>query len=107
MKNKPRTRRPLFLNSTIVLFLALPVPLGAMAQQTVFYDTFGTSTLDQTNIAGGVPGGIPTASQTSYTIGSAKNALNTSVAPGHLILNQSATTSGNLDAQALFTKFPV
>jgi len=91
----------------MALAVALSVPLAAMAQQTVFYDTFGTSSLDQTNIDGGIPGGLPTASQTSYTIGSAKNALNTSIAPGHLILNQSATTSGNLDAQALFTKFPV
>jgi autotransporter-associated beta strand protein len=92
-------------------FLALSVPLAATAQQTVFYDTFATSSLDQTNIPGGIPGGaasdVTPFSATSYTIGSAKNALNTSVASGHLKLIQSATSSGNLDSQALFTKYPV
>jgi fibronectin-binding autotransporter adhesin len=87
--------------------LTLTAPLAAMAQQTVFLDTFGTSSLNQTNIAGGIPGGIPTASQTSYTIGSAKNTLATTVGSGHLMLIQSATSSGNMEAQALFTQFPV
>ena len=36
--------------------LALAFPLAAMAQQTVFYDTFGGSTLNQTNA---FPGGTP------------------------------------------------
>src|SRR6185312_9481552 len=90
---------------------ALAVPLAATAQQTVFYDTFGTSSLDQTNIAGGIPGGtasdVTPFSATSYTIASAKNALGTTIAPGHLDLIQSATSSGNMEAQAVFTKFPV
>jgi len=29
----------------------------AAAQQTIFLDTFGTSSFNQTNIAGGIPGG--------------------------------------------------
>src|SRR6185312_13729564 len=90
---------------------ALAIPLAARAQQTVFYDTFDTSSLDQTNIVGGIPGGTASDatpfSATSYTIGSAKNALNTSIASGHLKLIQSATSSGNLDCQAVFTKYPV
>jgi autotransporter-associated beta strand protein len=77
------------------------------AQQTVFYDTFGYSSLEQTNIAGGIPGGLPTASQTSYTVASAKNALSTTVGTNHLQLITSATSSGNSEVHALFTKFPV
>jgi len=92
-------------------FMTLAVPLVMRAQQTVFYDTFGTSSLDQTNISGGIPGGaasdVTPFSATSYTIGSAKNALNTSIASGHLELIQSATSSGNLDSQAIFTKYPI
>ena len=91
--------------------LALAVPLAATAQQTLFYDTFGASSLNQTNIPGGIPGGTPSNltpfSATSYTIGSAKNALNTSIVSGHLELIQAATSSGNMEAQAVFTKFPV
>ncbi|MGH7952673.1 MAG: hypothetical protein ACREFE_12265, partial [Limisphaerales bacterium] len=87
--------------------LALTVPPTLLAQQIVFYDTFGTSSLEQTNIAGGIPGGLPTDSQTSYTIASAKNALGTTIGAGHLQLITSATSSGSTEAQALFTKYPV
>src|SRR5487761_2293603 len=112
MKNMKNTRTPrrtrLFLKHvTACALLALIAPLAAMSQQTVFYDTFGTSSLNQTNIAGGMPGGLPAASQTSYTIGSAKNALATSIGSGHLILQTTATSSGNTEAQAIFTKYPV
>src|SRR6202000_334482 len=89
---------------------ALAIPLAATAQQTLFLDTFGTSSLEQTNISGGMPGGpasdLTPFSATSYTIGSAKNALSTSIAPGHLDLIQVATSSGNMESQAVFTKYP-
>jgi len=89
------------------VLLALAAPLAVMAQQTVFNDTFGTSSLNQTPIAGGIPGGIPTASQTSYTISSAKSALTTTIGSGHFDLNMSASGSGNNEAQAVFTQHPV
>lgn len=101
-------RARLFINRILTYaILALIAPLAAMAQQTVFYDTFGTSSLNQTNIAGGIPGGTPTASQTSYTILSAKVAPNTTIGSGHLQLVQVPTSSGNLECQAIFTKYPV
>ncbi len=82
-----------------------------MAQQTVFYDTFGTSSLNQTNIAGGIPGGTATVAApftaTSYTIASAKNALATSIGSGHFNLITASTSSGNTEGQAIFTKYPV
>ena len=83
--------------------LALAVPLTVTAQQTVFYDTFGSSTLNGVS----TPGGTPTASLTSYDIGSAKTATATSIASGNFSLITSHTTSGSSEAQAIFTKFPV
>jgi autotransporter-associated beta strand protein len=86
-------------------FLALTAPLAAMAQQTVFYDNFANgSTLNGVNSS---PGGMPTASSTSYTIASAKTATSTAVAAGHFSLITGSTSSGNSEAQALFTKYPV
>jgi autotransporter-associated beta strand protein len=105
-RTQPRTRR-FFNHSITCALLALTAPLATRAEQTVFYDTFGTSSLNQTNIAGGIPSGLPTASQTSYTIGSAKNALATSITAGRLRLQTTATSSGNTEAQAVFTKYPV
>jgi autotransporter-associated beta strand protein len=113
MQNPPNPHRTrLFLNRIIpCTLLALIAPLVAMAQQTVFYDTFGTSTLNQTNIAGGIPGGTASTvtpySASSYTIGSAKDARATTVGSGLLRLQTVATSSGNSEAQALFTKYPV
>lgn len=107
---KHRTRLSLSRVITCTL-LALSAPLAAFAQQTVFYDTFANSTLNQTNIVGGIPGGtasdVTPYSATSYTIGSAKNALATSITPGQLRLQTGATSSGNSEAQAVFTKYPV
>lgn len=77
------------------------------AEETVFFDTFGTSSLNQSNISGGIPGGLPTASQTSYTVASAKNALATTIGANHLRLIMAATSSGNNEAQARFTDYPV
>jgi len=84
--------------------LALTAPLAAVGQQTVFSDTFGSSTLNQTNA---FPGGTPTASTTSYTCASAKVAPNFSISSGHLKIYCPSTSSANSEAQALFTKYPV
>jgi autotransporter-associated beta strand protein len=85
-------------------FLALTAPLASMGQQTVFSDTFGSSTLNQANA---FPGGTPTASSTSYTAASPKNVTSTSVGAGHLLLITPSTSSANSEVQALFTKYPV
>lgn len=85
---------------------ALSVPLGVVAQTTVFSDNFGNgSTLNGTS----TPGGTPTASSTSYDIASSK-AANTvpSIASGDFkIALNAATTSGFVEAQAVFTTTPV
>ena len=108
-KDSPATcRTPLTAKRLLTgILLALSAGLTAPAQQTVFNDTFGTSSLDQTNIAGGIPGGIPTTSQTSYTVVSAKNALASNIAANHLQIITASTSSGNTEVQAQFTKYPV
>ncbi len=87
----------------MTVLIALAVPRAGTAQQTVFYDTFGSSTLNGVS----TPGGTPTASSTSYEILSAKNATATTIAPGNLSIITSATSSGSTEAQAVFTAFPV
>ena len=96
----------LFVKCKLIMcaLLALAAPLAAVAQQTVFYDTFGSSTLNQTNA---FPGGTPTASSTSYTCASPKVAPNFSISPGHLQIYCPSTSSANSEAQAMFTKYPV
>jgi autotransporter-associated beta strand protein len=81
--------------------------LAVMAQQTVFYDTFANSTINGGPATNMIPGGAPTASSTSYEIGSGKNATATTNFSGHLEVITSATSAGNTEAQALFTRFPV
>ncbi|HEY1663119.1 MAG TPA: immunoglobulin domain-containing protein [Verrucomicrobiae bacterium] len=104
--SQQRTR--LFLKHLMMCALvALVTPLAAPAQQTVFNDTFGTSSLNQTNITGGIPGGTPTVSQTSYTCASAKAAPSFSISPGLLQIYCPSTSSANSEVQALFTKYPV
>lgn len=87
--------------------MALAIPLAATAQQTVFYDTFANSTINGGTNTDMQPGGTPTGSSTSYEIGSAKNATATTSSSRHFLLVTSHTTSGNTEAQALFTKYPV
>jgi autotransporter-associated beta strand protein len=86
--------------------LALTAPLPLMAQQTVFYDTFGSSTLNGQS-GSMLPGGTPTASWTSYEIGSAKSATGTTNFAGHFQIITAGTSSGNTEAEALFTQYPV
>jgi autotransporter-associated beta strand protein len=95
---------PLFIKRAIMsAVVALAVPLAVTAQQTVFYDTFGSSTTNGVS----TPGGTPTASSTSYDIGSAKTATGSHIQPGDFQLITTHSTSGSSEAQAVFTKFPV
>ena len=65
--------------------------------------TFASSSLNSTS----TPAGTPTASSTSYDVVSAKTATSSTIAPGLLSINTSATTSGGTEAQAIFTTHPV
>jgi autotransporter-associated beta strand protein len=70
----------------------------------VFTDTFlNGSTTGSTSI----PGGTPTASFTSYTIASTKNATASAISSGTLRLTMAATTSGFAEIQAVFSSAPV
>jgi fibronectin-binding autotransporter adhesin len=105
-------RAGLFLNRNFACaLLALTAPLAAKAEQTVFLDTFGSSSLNQTNIPGGIPGGtasdLTPYSATSYTIGSSKDARNTRISSGHFNLITANTSSGNTEAQARFSATPI
>jgi hypothetical protein len=64
------------------------------------------SSINNTNSNG--PGGTPTASYTSYDINADKGTgFNTTVNPGDLDLNFPSSSSGFIEAQALFTSTPV
>ncbi len=109
---RPLHRTRLFLNRSFACaLLALTAPLAAKAEQTVFLDTFESSSLNQTNIPGGIPGGaasdLTPYSATSYTIGSAKDARGTRISPGHFHLITGNTSSGNTEAQARFSDTPI
>ncbi len=90
---------------TLIAFL-FAAPLAVMAQVAVFTDNFSNGSTVNGNDAA-VLGGTPTASKTSYDLGSSKTATN-SIAAGHLKIGLSGTTtSGFWEAQALFTATPV
>lgn len=80
-------------------------PLACSAQTTFFSDNFNNGS---TTNGISIPGGTPTASFTSYDIASTKAALTNGITPGQfrLALN-SPTTSGFVEAQALFTTNPI
>lgn len=84
--------------------LTLATPLAATAQVTVFNDTFANgSTFNGVS----KPGGTPAASSTSYDFDSSKTGVE-SISSGNLKFSlSSATTSGFIEAQALFTATPV
>lgn len=85
-----------------LLTLAIAATLLPAAMADVFFtDNFSNgSTLNGTS----VPGGTPTASHTSYDIASTKNATACTIAANDLNLRlNAATTSGFVEAQALFT----
>ncbi len=86
----------------------LSVPVIVMAQTAVFTDVFGSSTTNQAS----VPSGTPTVSATSYDIASSKAATGGAngpyCRPGNLRLSfNGATTSGFVEAQAIFAASPV
>jgi hypothetical protein len=83
----------------VFAFWALLTPFIALAQQTVFYDTFGNSTINGGPTTNMIPGSTPTASSASYEIGSSKNATATTNFPGHLQVITASTSSGNTEAQ--------
>ncbi len=91
----------------LALILSLLVaPIAAMAQFVVFTDNFNNgSTTNHVS----VPGGTPFASFTSYDIASSKNSVtNPTINPGEFKIQIDApTSSGVIEAQALFTKNPV
>ncbi len=95
----------LLSTSTILSVLAL-TSSPVLAQTAVFTDNFGNgSTLNGTS----TPGGTPAASSTSYDIASSKAATTVpSIAAGDLKVGlNAATTSGFVEAQAVFASTPV
>jgi hypothetical protein len=78
---------------------------SAIAQNTVFTDNFGSSTLNGTS----TPGGTPASSSTSYDIASSKaDTTYPTIGPGALSLGlNAATTSGFYEAQAVFSSTPI
>lgn len=66
---------------------------------TVFSDDFSSSTLN-------VAPSTPTANSTTYEIASTK-ATTSTIAPGHLAIGMASTSSGFVEAQALFAATPV
>src|SRR5215469_4481313 len=107
MNYNPTLYSRLFAKNIAGVLLMQAASLSVMAQQTVFNDTFANSTINGGPTTNMIPGGTPTASSTSYEIGSGKNATATTNFSGHLQVITSATSAGNTEAQALFTRFPV
>jgi autotransporter-associated beta strand protein len=94
----------LWLCAPLTLLASLP----AVAQQTVFNDTFGSSTVSGIS----TPGGTFTASSTSYDIGAPKAistlaSVGTAITPGRFAFGMLATSSAYVEGQAIFTAHPV
>jgi autotransporter-associated beta strand protein len=96
---------------SLMAFL-LAIPLAATAQTPVFTDNFvaGGSTFNGVS----TPGGSPTASKTSYDFSSSKTAAETILTNSATLTTNglffglsAATTSGFIEAQAVFTLTPV
>ncbi len=107
MKPTPdRTPNTSFMKRFGFLALLMALPLAATAQFAVFTDNFNNgSTTNQLS----VPHGTPDASSTSYDISASKaSTTNTPVGSGRLrIALNAGTTSGYLEAQAIFAASPV
>jgi autotransporter-associated beta strand protein len=88
-----------------LLALLLAAPLATPAQFVIFTDNFTNSTLNQTS----APGGSPFASFTSYDIAATKNATTgPALTNGEFKIRlNTSTSSGLLEAQAVFTKDPI
>lgn len=83
--------------------LLLICPFAAAAQQTVFNDTFGSSTINGAS----TNSGSATVSSTSYDIASGKNATANTISPGHFGFEVASTSAGYVEAQALFAPNPI
>lgn len=97
-----------YMKRSSLMVLLFTAPLAVMAQTAVFTDTFGSSTTNKTS----TPGGTPTASSTSYDIGSTKAATGGAngpfIGPNQLRISLNGTTTGGfVEAQAVFTATPV
>jgi autotransporter-associated beta strand protein len=105
MKNIPH-RKTSSMKQIVLSALLLAAPLAATAQFAIFTDDFthGSTTNHTSN-----PAGTPFASSTSYDIASTKNASTApSIANGEFKIQLNASTSsGIIEAQALFTKNPI
>jgi hypothetical protein len=87
------------LKASILAALAFATQQAALAQTTVFSDNFSTSTFNGAS--------TPTSTSTSYDVDSSKTGAE-SITSGNFTFGLSAaTTSGFLEAQALFTTSPV
>jgi autotransporter-associated beta strand protein len=97
-----------FMKRFALIASLLALPLAATAQFTVFTDSFtsGSTTNHSSN-----PGGTPFASFTSYDIAASKAAVtNCPIANGDFKIaldGNSGTSSGGIEAQAIFTKAPI
>jgi len=85
------------------LAVALAAPLSVMGQQIVFNDTFSGSTINGAS----TNSGTTTATSTGYDIASGKSCTATTVSAGHLALEIAATSSGTMEAQAVFAPAPI
>jgi hypothetical protein len=75
---------------------------GQAAEAAVaFSDNFSTSTMNAASPA------APVATKTNYAVLSSKNATASSIAPGDLKINMGSTSSGFVEAQALFSATPL
>ena len=92
----------------LLLALSLTVtPLISRGQvSTVFNDTFSSGTLSTLNPTAASPGTL-SASQTAYDIGSSKNATTSALVSGSLTLGPISTSSGYIEASAVFTATPI
>jgi PEP-CTERM motif len=91
------------MKDSIAIALALTAPLAALAQTTVFNDTFNNGSTVQT----GSPI-TPTANSTTYDwFQQGGTPATPTIAPGDLHLAGRTTTSSISEAQALFTTSPV
>jgi len=86
-----------FLKTGVLMTLALAAPQAIMAQ--LFSDNFGTSTINAA--------GTPTSTSTSYDFDTTKSASTESIASGDLKFTLPTSTTGLIEAEALFTTSPV
>jgi len=85
---------------SLAVISLLAAPLAAFGQTTIFSDGFvNGSSLNPTAAS---PGTVAT-NQTAYEIVSAKTATATTIGSGYLTLSTGSTSSGQTEAQALFT----